>query len=192
MYERILGLLLIGAVIKLMDDFLDKEIDRILEKNNYAILIGNSILPYCLLLMTIALYLNFEENTTFFIASYATGMAQDYDKKLPTNIFAWQESVFILFFSILYISFYDTVYALILILCLQLIDDLMDFKQDKYVNDFNYIKIVGIIPGVILILLLILISYKYFPLKLVYFSIAVIILYVIDYLFQNYGVRFLN
>ncbi len=192
MYERILGLLLIGAVIKLMDDFLDKEIDRILEKNNYAILIGNSILPYCLLLMTIALYLNFEENTTFFIASYATGMAQDYDKKLPTNIFAWQESVFILFFSILYISFYDTVYALILILCLQLIDDLMDFKQDKYVNDFNYIKIVGIIPGVILILLLILISYKYFPLKLVYFSIAVIILYVIDYLFQNYGFRFLN
>ena len=186
MYERILGLLIIGIVIKLMDDFLDKEIDKILEKNNYTILIGNSIFPYCLLLMILALYFNFEESITYFTASYATGMAQDYDQKLPTNIFAWQESIFVLFFSVFFISLYDTIYALILIFCLQLIDDLIDYNQDKYVNDFNYIKLLGTFPGIIILLILILISYKYFPVKLLYFSTTIIILYMIDYFAQNY------
>ena len=181
MYKRFLGILVIGVVIKFMDDFLDKKIDNILDNKNYAVLMGNSIFPYTLLLMILALYLNFEEATTYFAASYVTGMAQDYNEKLPSHILAWQESLLVFLFSIIFISFYETIYAIILIFFLQLIDDFIDYQQDNYINDFNYIKLTGIIPGFILIIILSLISIKFFPLKLIYFCTAVIILYLIDY-----------
>ena len=184
MYKRFFGLITIGIVIKLMDDFLDKKIDNILDKHNYALILKNSILPYTILLTILALYLNMKEGITFFAASYVLGMTKDYDKKLPTNVFAWQESLIVFIFSIIYISFLDTIYAIILIFLLQLIDDLIDLKDDNYINEFNYIELMGTTPGIILMIILILISLNYFPLKFIYFCSAVIVLYFIDYILK--------
>ena len=189
MYKRFFGIFVIGIVIKLMDDSLDQELDKLKGTKNLAVNIGQVIMPYSLILMIIALSLNYKESVGFFCASYILGMTYDFKKKLPTYLKGWQESILVLVISIFMTSVYNIISALVLILLLQLIDDAIDYKKDKYVTEINYLKKLGVVPGIFLILILLLISFQYYPLKLLYFFLAVILIYMIDYFFLDGGIN---
>ena len=59
MYKRFLGIFLMGLVIKMMDDYIDKEIDLLKGQWNLSLIFKNAILPYALLLLIFSLYFNF-------------------------------------------------------------------------------------------------------------------------------------
>ncbi len=178
MFSIIGGLFLVGIVIKLMDDFLDQELDILTTNKNLAVKLGRGILPYTLLLLIFALYLNFNESLTLFTASYIIGMGYDTNQKLPSYLYAWQEGIIVFIITILITSFYETISALTLIVLLQLGDDLFDYRKDKNIGDNNFINKIGFIPTIIMIMILLLLAIKYFPLKLIYFLTAAALVYI--------------
>ncbi|MFW5998354.1 MAG: hypothetical protein ACOC4G_11975 [Bacillota bacterium] len=184
MFERYLGIFFMGIVIKLMDDYLDQDFDKLKDENiiNYSIKLKKGILPYSLLLFVFALYLNFEETLSLFLASYVIGMVYDLKQRLPSYLYGWQESLVVLFLCIIMTSLSITISSLILVIMLQLIDDYIDYYKDLEVNEENYIKKLGYIPGITVIVILGLISLKFFSLRFLYFFTAVINLYLLDYI----------
>ncbi len=185
MYERFLGLFFIGLVIKMMDDFLDQDIDRLCEVWNITFILGRGILPYTLVLMSVALYYNFDEAIGFFTASYLMGMAYERNNKLPTRILAWQEGLIIFIIGIFMTSVSNSLGCLLLIILLQFIDDLIDYRNDEYLKKENYVSILGKVNVLLAISIIFMLVLLYFPIKLLYFAMAVFLIYLIIYLFKT-------
>ena len=177
MLRRLVGLVLIGLVIKLMDDFLDQERDKAIGQYNFSHLLGKSIMPYSLVILILALYLNFAEGISLFMASYQVGMAHDYKIKLPSGLLSWQEGVIVFIITTYITNLHNSLSALLLILLLQFIDDLIDFKKDNKYFKTNLFKVLGVFNSLLIMTILTIISVIFFPLKLIYFVSAVIILY---------------
>jgi 1,4-dihydroxy-2-naphthoate octaprenyltransferase len=184
MYERFLGIFFCGLVIKLMDDYLDQDIDSLAEKWNITMALKRGTLPYTLILMSIALYFNFSEAIGFFTASYLIGMAYEGNEKLPTNLLAWQEGLVVFIIGIMMTSITNATGCLLLIIIVQLTDDLVDYKKDHYLKRENYVIILGKVNVILIILILLMVVILYFPLKLVYFSLSVLMVYFVNYLFR--------
>lgn len=188
MFKRFAGIFLTGLVIKLMDDFLDQDLDRLKGEENFSRIIGRGILPYSLVIIILALYFNFNESVSYFAASYFLGMAYDDRERLPSRLFGWQEGLIVLGISILLTSLKDTLSALILILLIQLFDDYVDYRRDNLFLGRNLINTLGIVNSILLTLILFFLVIKFFPLKLVFFSLASFILYVIFWLGKKYQI----
>ncbi len=177
MLKRLLGLLLVGLAIKLMDDFLDQEKDKASGQYNLYHILGISILPYSLVIFSFGLYLNLVEGISFFAASYLLGMAHDYHLRLPSGLIAWQEGLIVFMFSTYLTDLKNSLSALLLILLLQFIDDLIDFKKDSQYFQANLFKKLGFFNSVLIMLALTIIAIIFYPVKLIYFITAIILLY---------------
>jgi len=165
-----------GIVIKLMDDFLDKDIDRLTHQWNFAIILNRALLPYSFVLLIISLYLNFSDSVSIFAASYAIGMAGDYKEKLPTRLYSWQEGILVLIMGVFISSFYDIISAVIIVSIIQIIDDLIDFKNDIKSQARNVIVKYGRVNSFLSIGILILLSIRFCPVKTVYYLTAFFLL----------------
>src|SRR5690554_1297255 len=143
MYKRFAGVFLIGIVIKIMDDYLDRDIDRFKEQWNITLIINRGILPYSLVLLIFSLYLNFPEGVSIFAASYLVGMINDLNEKLPTKLYAWQEGIFLIILTTYMSSLKDSISALLIVSSIQIIDDFIDMKKDKYIDNSNIVNKIG-------------------------------------------------
>ncbi len=185
MFSRFLGIFLIGLVIKLMDDFLDQDLDHLKEDFNFTFIFGRAVLPYSLVALILALSFNFNESVSLFAASYLIGMACDRNERLPSYLLAWQEGIFIFIMSIFLTSLVDSLAAINLILLAQFIDDFLDYKSDLFLQKKNYIHIFGTFNSIILTIILLLLAFNFYPLKLVYFISALLSLYLFFWLISN-------
>ncbi len=186
MFNRFFGILLMGLVIKIMDDFFDKEIDKESNQWNIHFLLGRSILPYSLLITIISLYFNFTEAAAIFATSYIIGMLHSYRGILPTKLYGWQEGIIILLIFIYILSLEEILSAILMIVIIQIIDDIIDYKIEKFINYNNIINKIGIFNSILLTLILLFISFKYFPIKLIYFSTASFFVYLIFIFIQKF------
>jgi 1,4-dihydroxy-2-naphthoate octaprenyltransferase len=186
MYKRLIGLILIGFVIKLMDDFLDQDLDSLKGEWNFAGKLGRGILPYSLVFIIIALYLNFTESVSFFAASYALGMFYDGNDRLPSHLQSWQEGLIICLISIYLTSLWETFAALILVLLIQFIDDFLDYQKDWIKGSRSLVRRLGRFNASLLTILLVLLAVKICPLKMGFFSIAVSVNYLFFWLAEKY------
>ncbi|QZY56910.1 hypothetical protein [Crassaminicella profunda] len=145
--------LLIGFTIKLIDDYVDDELDY-MGKNN----IDKTILLYSILFIAIAAGIYVEYAVTLISACYMVGMFHDMAMKLPTRLRGYQESIIIFFINIYLFSFHEMITSFLAIGIIQLIDDLCDTKWDKkygyknFANQFGKVEI--IIISLILTILL--------------------------------------
>ena len=188
MYKRFAGVFLIGIVIKIMDDYLDRDIDRFKEQWNITLIINRGILPYSLVLLIFSLYLNFPEGVSIFAASYLVGMINDLNEKLPTKLYAWQEGIFLIILTTYMSSLKDSISALLIVSSIQIIDDFIDMKKDKYIDNSNIVNKIGKINASIITIVLVLASFKFFFLKSIFYYSAVALLYLIIYLLEKiYG-----
>lgn len=183
MYNTIGALFLIGIVIKLMDDFLDQDLDNIVSNKNFTEILGRGILPYALILLIFALALDYNNSITFFSASYIVGMGYNSKQRLPSFLYAWQESIIVFLIIFLITSFYETISALVLIIIIQLIDDFLDYRKDKRTANSNLVKKIGYIPAIIMTSIFFVIAIKFFPLKLTYFITAAFLVYLVTDIF---------
>ena len=72
-----LTICLTGIVIKLMDDYLDQEIDKIEGKHTLAVILDKALLPYTLLFMVLCMAVHPMLAGSLFLASYIIGMGHN-------------------------------------------------------------------------------------------------------------------
>lgn len=177
MYKDLLSFLFIGIVIKIMDDYLDQELDKLTEQWNICNTLGRGVLPYSLVFMVLALYFNLSEGLSFFWASYSLGMTSNLKEKLPSKLLAWQESLLAFIISITLSSFFTTISSFILIFLIQIIDDYIDYSSDVLPQQTNLIFNLGRINCLVITLILLLLAIHFFFFKLICFTLAGIIIY---------------
>ncbi|NLY11160.1 MAG: hypothetical protein GX020_05690 [Firmicutes bacterium] len=140
--SSIISILLIGLVIKTMDDAIDDDSD-----------ISRRFFPYIILLFTGALLLNFNLAISLFLASYAVGMFFEPFTILPTGLPSWVETILALIASILLTSITQTIWAVLIIFSIQLLDDIIDVTEDEQRGFRNVANKIGISECILLFLL---------------------------------------
>jgi hypothetical protein len=156
--KGLLSIFLTGLSIKLMDDYLDQELDKLSNKRTMAIKLERASLPYTLLLFSLAVALNYSWSLSLFWASYILGMGYDLQNSLPTGLKSYQESVILLILSLYILEPEQMFSSLLIIFVIQLIDDLIDYKVDKQIYRNNFIYIFGKWQVIFLIIIMISLS----------------------------------
>ncbi|NLM97031.1 MAG: hypothetical protein GX175_05405 [Halanaerobiaceae bacterium] len=189
MFRSFLGIFLMAIVIKLMDDFLDKDIDRLTDQWNLALILERALVPYSFILLILSLYFSFNESVSAFAASYTIGMAGDYKERLPTGLYSWQEGILVLLIGAFISSIYDIIAALANICLIQIIDDLIDLKRDIKTKNHNIVIIYGKVNSYISAGILVLLALRFFPARTGYYLSAFFLLnLLLGFIKKKYGV----
>jgi len=151
--KRVLAIFLIGIVIKLLDDEVDRD-----KKNKYSIDILNEIeqykFPYGLIMLAFALVLEKEYSFSLFSSAYMIGMFNFANRKLPLKMKAYHEVIILIIVNLAFISHEIFIHSFLIIILIQMLDDLLDMKHDSIYGYFNLANKYG--KGEILILSVIL------------------------------------
>lgn len=141
--EMILSLFCVlstGLAIKILDDYLDREIDEIAGKDTFVQLFQQSILPYGLLFLAVGLTLEPKLGGSLFLASYAVGMFKQQEQIYPCKLSGWQEIIISCFLGSFLYGWFDFLSALSIVFFIQLLDDCYDYKIEKETDKSNYFK----------------------------------------------------
>lgn len=147
--KQILCILFIGIVIKLMDDYIDQDIDKLAGQYNLFNLTHIRIMPYILLIFAIACSFDLNTSITLFFASYSLGMMQSIDTKMFTSLYSYQESILVIILGIFLFGFHDMLSSLFIIAFIHLIDDYLDCDKDKNYKK-NWVFILGKVEVIVL------------------------------------------
>lgn len=147
-----------SAAVKLVDDYLDRDIDINAGRNNWAESIGNGSMVYAMLLLVIAAGINASVSMPLFLASYIVGMFNDLKSIFPSRLNGFQESLLIMLLGILFFGWNLMFFAVLFILSLQLIDDCLDAHTDRITGQRNFAHHLGVIECVILGIMALLIA----------------------------------
>ncbi|MCK8827959.1 hypothetical protein MWH25_09430 [Natroniella acetigena] len=155
--DTIATVFLVGLVIKIMDDYLDQEIDRLNERKTLAIKLQRGVVPYTLLLFSFAVLINYQLTISLFWASYIIGMGIS-NNSLPTGLKSYQEVLIMLGLGFLVLQWKLFLFTLAIILFIQLIDDFIDFHLEDYINRDNFVNYLGEWGTILLALLSLIIA----------------------------------
>ena len=125
-----------------MDDFLDQEIDRLNNRDSVAVKLQRGILPYSLLLFSFAVLCNYKLSIALFWASYIVGMGTN-KTKLSNQLKWYQELILLLIVGFLALDNLTFLFALLIILFIQAVDDYIDYYREKYINRDNLLNYLG-------------------------------------------------
>ncbi|MCG0276266.1 MAG: hypothetical protein L5655_08955 [Thermosediminibacteraceae bacterium] len=128
--KKSLAVFLTGLVIKLTDDFIDREYDILLGKRNLADVLEAGILPYVILIFSLACLLEPHTSISLFFSSYIIGMTTNYNAKMPSGLYGYQESVIIFFMGIFIFGYIEMISSLFTIAAIQFWDDYRDSRED--------------------------------------------------------------
>lgn len=153
-----LAIFFVGVCIKVMDDYVDIELDTLLDKKTLAAKLGPGTLPYLLLLFAVAAAINQELTLALFMASYAVGMYQDLFRPLPTGLKGWQESAVVFGLGIALVGWVTIVWSFAIMAVIQLLDDLIDYRLDLKTGVVKAVQRLGFTETALLVLILTLLS----------------------------------
>ena len=184
--QNFAAIILVAIVIKLMDDYLDQAIDKEVGVISFASTLREGIIPYTLLFFSLAVILSPSPSLALFFASYIIGMFGDFKRPLSFGLKGYHESLFILMVSFFAVGWKTTLWAIILIMSIQIIDDYIDLKHDSNRSSNNLVIKLGKVESALLLLLFLLVA---FPLNLIP-SVLVLITYpLVNYLFSLFAYR---
>lgn len=135
--------------IKLVDDYLDQDIDT----KNFATILGNGTAVYALLFYAFAAAINSNVSLGLFLASYALGMFNDLKSIFPSRLSGWQEIIIVIAIGAYFLTFKDIFFYLTFVLVVQLVDDLIDIKQDASAGHRNLVYKLGMLESVVICIL---------------------------------------
>ncbi len=136
-------IVLMGGVIKLMDDFLDLRYDVFVGSQSLAMRLGEGTLPYSLMGFAVAVVLDSTLAAAIMMGAYAIGMAGDHDRQLPSGLTGYQESILVLGLALAFIPWQRVLWAIFAMLAVQLADDLYDFEADRCSGNPNLVRRLG-------------------------------------------------
>ena len=129
---------LIGIIIKLMDDYLDQDLDSIEGKYTLPMILGKATLPYTLLGIVVCMAIKPALSGTLFLASYLVGMGHNLEEPLPFGWSPLQESIIFGIFGILFFGIFEMLSSLTIIIFIQLLDDFLDYYTDAQFSRRNF------------------------------------------------------
>lgn len=139
----VIAVLLCGIAVKLVDDFLDKDMDTRAGSHNFTIRFGNGTVIYAMLALTVAASINAMISIPLFLASYSIGMFHDLKQPFPSGLCGWQESGFILLVGVLLWGWQMMLFSILFVSSIQLFDDYLDMYIDDEVGYRNMAKRIG-------------------------------------------------
>ena len=142
-----------ALAVKLTDDWLDQEHDRLAGRKNWAEILGIGTMLYAMIFLIIAAALNTAVSLALFLASYIIGMFHDLTSRFPLGFTGWQESLFILVMSVVLFGWHITLFSLIFVIGIQLIDDCLDITTDSMAGQRNFAAKLGQTECILLSLL---------------------------------------
>lgn len=131
-YKIFFGIFLTGIVIKIMDDYMDREFDKLINRDNTTKILGSGVLPYALFIFSLACILNPVTAVSLFFASFATGMAGNLNAKMPSGLYGYQEALITIVMGLVLFGVMEMFSSLLLIFAIQLWDDYVDYNSDRY------------------------------------------------------------
>lgn len=129
--------------VKLTDDWLDQEHDRLAGRKNWAHQLGIGTMLYAMLLLILSASLQPTVTLSLFLASYIIGMFHDLTSKFPLGLSGWQESTVILLISVILFGCQNTLFSLLFVAGIQLIDDCYDLIGDNMAGQRNFAAKLG-------------------------------------------------
>ncbi len=125
-----LSVFLVGWAIKLMDDYVDREVDIVLGSPNLSRALSDGLPIYLALTVALAVYSEPTTGLTLFLAAYLVGMAGEAGVSYAGGWRAWVE---ILAAAVLgcMIAPRQFMLNLVLVVTIQLGDDLLDRRADQ-------------------------------------------------------------
>ncbi|CAM3970318.1 hypothetical protein [Alicyclobacillus pomorum] len=151
--RTLLCLVLAGATIKLMDDYLDAEYDICRGKHTLAVKLSRGTLPYALVLGLLAAYLNLDITISVFFGSYAAGMLTTWREKLPTRVPAFIEIIVAFGLSTLLVGWHIALWGACLMAMFDWLDDLVDRMTDHKTGQRNMALRIGVVETTLLTLI---------------------------------------
>lgn len=160
-------------MIKFLDDYIDQEFDEI---SLLLQMFGKAGMAYALIGLLIAAKLNFSLTFVLFSASYVIGMFDSLSMKLPSGLPSWLEGVLAIIVSVIFTGFSLTFWALATMGAIQLIDDILDYKEDYQNHVTTSVTSLGLERSAILFLITLYLSLMLYPvLSVSVFVIALVI-----------------
>lgn len=139
----LLAVALAGAVIKLMDDYLDYEADTAQGRSSLVHVLGRGAVLYALVFALIASGINARLASPLVLAAYVVGMLKDPREMLPLGFSAWMESAMVAVVTWLLFGWRATCVSVLLMTAVQLGDDLQDLAFDRATGGANLARRLG-------------------------------------------------
>lgn len=137
-FRRYLSVILIGVIIKELDNETDEDRDTDLLMYKLLSMLRPYYLPYGLITMAIAMMLDKDYSFTIFTSAYMIGMFQISPQKLPLKLKNYQEILIILLLNLLLSPISIFIHSFLMISIIQLLDDLIDQEYDFLYGYSNY------------------------------------------------------
>ncbi len=138
--------------VKLTDDYLDQESDRVLGKFNFTNWLGTGTPVYGLMSLAIGSALAAAVSLPLFFSCYIIGMCHDSHSHYPSGLNGFQESLAVLVLGCCLFGIQVMVFSLLFVFAVQLIDDWLDAVYDRQAGANNYANAWGKTECVLLIL----------------------------------------
>lgn len=153
---------LCGVTVKLLDDYLDQDLDYRTGHANWAYYLGKSTPIYALVAFALAAALHYLLAVSLFLASYIIGMTHEMHQLLPSKLSGWQESLLALSFGVLLCGWHPMLFSLLFIGAVQIFDDCCDYYLDAMAgvtSKRNVARLLGPVEAVLLTILLLMLAW---------------------------------
>ncbi|HHV62071.1 MAG TPA: hypothetical protein GXX51_05465 [Firmicutes bacterium] len=139
--------LLAGVAIKLVDDYIDREVDEISGRYSLAAVLEGALIPYALLCAALACALDSPLASSLIIGSYIVGMLHDLDEVFPSGFSARLESLLAGALGVIILGWKAILSSVILMLGVQLVDDIVDYLRGGITAGRNYARAFGCVES---------------------------------------------
>ena len=179
--KKFFSVLIVGFAIKIMDDYIDQDIDVIRNEPNLYIARGYGGLPYALLLLSLAAVMDLTAAISLFLSSFAVGMVGNLTVKMPSGLYGFFESIIVILLGIILFKS-EMLSSLFIMAAIQLWDDFLDYENDN-MSKKNLAFLLGKVECLLLAIIFFLLTVFFDYVKAITSIIAMhIIIYIIKLL----------
>ena len=139
----VLSVILCSIAVKLIDDFLDCDLDTRADCYNFSRTFGSGTIVYGILFLALAASINAAVSIPLFLASYSIGMFNDFKKTFTSGLSGLQESMLVFILGVILWGWINMSFSLFFILSIQLFDDYLDVYTDQLAGYRNFAQRIG-------------------------------------------------
>ena len=149
----VIAVILCSIAVKLIDDFLDNDRDSLAGCYNFSKILGNGIIVYGMLSLSIAASINASVSIPLFLVSYSIGMFTDFKKTFISGLSGLQESLLVFSLGVILWGWQCMLFSLFFVFSLQLFDDYLDIYTDQLAGYRNLAHRIGKVECLLLSIL---------------------------------------
>lgn len=156
----VIPVILCSIAVKLVDDFLDRDLDTRTGCYNFSQTLGSGTIVYGMLSLALAASIDASVTIPLFLASYSIGMFSDFKRTFTSGLSGLQESLLVFILGSLLWGWQSMLFSIFFIFSVQLFDDYLDIYTDQLVGYRNLAHRMGKVECLLLFILTLCISWQ--------------------------------